>query len=154
MGDRYSATGLQTAVEVSPGETILNVFSPGTTNRAWVYYFAISTRAGAMADQVQTAQLQRTTVVGTEGAGVVPAPTDFDAPPAISDAAEDHSAEPTFTSATEMFEQDIHVRNTVQVQLQPDGHLSIPAVTAGGMTMRSFSTNYAGGAACTMHFRE
>ena len=85
MGDRYVATGLQTAVEVSPGETILSVFSPGTTNRAWVYYVAISTRAGAMADQVQTAQLQRTTVQGTEGAGVVPAPTDFDAPASISD---------------------------------------------------------------------
>ncbi len=154
MGDRFVATGLQPAVEVSPGETILNVFSPGTTNRAWVYYVAISTRAGAMADQVQTAQLQRTTVVGTEGAGVVPAPTDFDAPASISDAAEDHSAEPTFTSATEMFEQDVHVRNTVQVQLQPDGHLSIPAVASAGMTMRSFSSNYSGGAACTMHFRE
>ena len=154
MGDRYVVTGLQTAVEVSPGETILSLFQAGTTIRSWLYYFAVSTRAGAMADQVQTAQLQRTTVQGTEGAGVVPAPLDFDAPAAISDGGEDHSVEPTFTSATEMFEQDIHVRNTVQVQLQPDGHISVPAVAAAGITMRSFSTNYAGGGACTMYYRE
>ena len=152
--DRYAVTGLQAAVEVSPGEAILSLFAPGTTERGAIYYFAISTRAGTMADQVQTAQLQRTTVQGTEGAGVVPAPLDSDAPAAILDAGEDHSVEPTYTSATEFFEQDIHVRNTVQVQLQPDGHILVPATTANGVTMRSFSATYGGAAACTMHYRE
>lgn len=152
--DRYAATGLQTAVEVSPGETILSLFAAGTTTRGGLYYFSISTRAGTMADQVQTAQLQRTTVQGTEGAGVVPAALDGGAPGAILDAGEDHSVEPTFTAATEMFEQDVHVRNTVQVQLQPDGHILVPATTANGITMRSFSATYTGGAAVTMHYRE
>ncbi len=152
--DRYAVTGLQTAVEVSPGETILSLFAPGTTVRGAVYYFAISTRAGAMADQVQTAQWQRTTAQGTEGAGVVPAPLDSDAPASILDAGEDHSVEPTFTAATELFEQDVHVRNTVQVQLQPDGHVLVPATTNAGITMRSFSANYAGGGAMTLHYRE
>lgn len=153
MADRYAATGQQAAVEASPGETLLNLFTPGTTHRGEMIYFSLGA-SGSQADQTQIGQLQRTTVVGTEGAGVVPAPFDPGAPASILDAAEDHSAEPTFTAATELWEEPVHIRNTIQIQLQPDGHFILAAVTAAGIALRSFSSNYVGVANATFHYLE
>ena len=153
MADRYAATGQQAAVEASPGETILSLFSPVTTHRAEMIYFSLGA-SGVQADQTQIGQLQRTTVQGTEGAGVVPTAFDPAAPAALMDAGENHSVEPTFTAATELWEEPVHIRNTIQIQLQPDGHFIIPAVVAAGITMRSFSSNYVGAANNTMHYLE
>lgn len=153
MADSYVVTGNQAAVEASPGETFLNLFSPGTTHRGSVYYLSLSV-GGSMADQLQTVQIQRTTVVGTEGAGVVPAPLDPDAPASILDGAEDHSVEPTYTAALELWHNDVHVRALAQVQLQPDGRLMIPALASAGIGGRSFSSNYVGPANGTFHFIE
>lgn len=153
MSHRYGVTGQQAAVEASPGETIVNLFNTATTRRAWLFYFALSC-GGTMADQVQTVQVQRTTAVGTEGGGVTPAALDPGNPAAILDAGEDHSAEPTYTAASELWEQDMHVRATPQVQLQPDSHIVIPATANNGIGVRSFSANYTGGAKATMHYME
>lgn len=150
---RYGITGLQTAVEASPGETILALFAPGTTRRGSIYYMAFGA-GGSMADQLQRVQVQRITALGTEGAGVTPAPLDPDETAAILDAAEDHSVEPTFTAATELWDEPVHVRATPQVQLQPDSHLMIPATTNAGLAARSFSANYTGGANATFHYVE
>ncbi len=154
MTDRSIATGIQTAVEVSPGETILNLYSVGTTHRGAIYYMAFSASA-SMADQVQAVEVQRTTVGGT-GLAVDenPAPADSDAPAALLQFEEDHSVEPTFTTDTELWENDVHVRALAQVQLQPDGHLMIPASADGGIAARSFSTNYAAAARATFHYHE
>lgn len=152
MADRYAVTGQQLVVEASPGETILSLFNPVTTTRGEIFYFSLGA-SGVQADQTQVGQLQRTTVQGTEGAGVTPAPFDL-APAALMDAGEDHSVEPTFTSATELWEEPVHVRNTIQIQLQPDGHLFIAAVVNEGLTMRSFSVNYAAPANATFHYLE
>ena len=151
--DRYTVTGSQLVVETTPGETMLHLFSPGTTHRGEIHYMAFSA-SGAMADQVQAVQVQRSTVVGTEGTGVVPAPVDIDAPASILDGSQDHSTEPTYTAATELWDNDVHVRALAQVQLQPDGHLMIPAATDAGIGATSFSTNYAGVARTTFHFAE
>lgn len=154
MTDRYTPTGFQTAVEASPGETILNLFSTGVTHRGSIYYMAVSA-GGTMADQLQTVQVQRVTVGGT-GVSVDenPPPVDFDAPSALLQFEQDHSAEPTFTVDEQMWEQDVHVRALAQVQLQPDGHLMIPNVADAGLAMRSFSANYVGGARGTYHYHE
>ena len=155
MTDRYAVTGLQTLVEVSPGETILNLFNPtaAPTSRGEIFYFSVGAD-GTMADQVQRVQVQRTTVIGTEGAGVTPAGFDGDGPAGEYDAGEDHSVEPTFTAATELWEEPVHVRALAQIQLQPDGHLKMPATQNNGIGMRSFSGTYAGGAHGTIHFSE
>ncbi len=153
MADRFAVTGQQLVVEASPGETILSLFNPVTTHRGEIFYFSLGA-SGTQADQTQLGQLQRTTVQGTEGAGVVPAPFDSGAPAALLDGGEDHSVEPTFTSATELWEEPVHVRNTIQIQLQPDGHMIIPATVAAGLTMRSFSVNYAAQANATIHYLE
>ena len=155
MADRYAVTGEQLVVEVSPGETILNLFnSPAApVTRGEVFYFSASA-GGTMADQLQRVQLQRTTALGTEGAGVVPADFTDTAPAGSFDGAEDHSAEPTYTAATELWEEDVHVRALAQIQLQPDGHFLMPATQNAGLGMRSFSATYGGSAHGTIHFME
>lgn len=153
MSDGYVVTGNQVAVEATPGETIMNLFSPGTTRRGKIYYISLSAD-GSMADQLQSVQIQRTTALGTEGAGVVPAPVDPDAPPATLDGGEDHSVEPTFAAATELWQNDVHLRALAQIQLQPDGHLMIPATLNAGIGARSFSSNYVGGANTSFHYME
>ena len=149
----YAATGEQTAVEASPGETILVLHAAATSRRFSVFYLSVSA-GGTMADQVQRVQAQRVTALGTEGAGVVPVALDEGNPASIQDGADDHSVEPTFTSATEFFDQDVHVRATLQLQLQPDAHWVFPVTAANGLGVRSFSSNYTGNAHATAHFYE
>ena len=153
MSGRYAVTGIQTAVEATPGETILALFPSATTTRGKIYYFSVSA-GGTMADLLQRVQVQRITALGTEGAGVVPVALDPGDPASICDGAEDHSAEPTFTSATEIWDQDVHVRATPQVQLQPDSHIVLPVTANNGIAMRSFglSSGYTGSAHATFHF--
>jgi len=107
-----------------------------------------------MNDQVQAVQVQRITALGTEGSGVVPAPVDAGAPASILDGAENHTAEPTFTAATELWEEDLHIRSTGQIQLQPDSWYKVPAALNAGIAIRTFSANYVGGARATFSFVE
>ena len=153
--DRFAFTAFQTAVEATPGETIGNLFSPQVTptTRFGIYYFAVSV-GGTMADVVCHYVLQRTTAVGTEASGVVPENLDNGAVQGDADAAQDHSVEPTYTAATEMWEQDVHVRALAQIQLQPDGHIIIPGTQNNGLGMQVFSASYTGIAYETMHFIE
>ncbi len=155
MADRYAVTGQQLVVEVSPGETILNLFNPAVTpvTRAEVVYFSIGA-SGTMADQVQTGQAQRTTTTGTEGTGVVPAGLSDGAVTGEMDAGQDHSAEPAYTSATELWEEPIHLRALAQIQLQPDTHFKLPATQDNGLGIRTFSATYGGPANATIHFLE
>jgi len=150
---RYSITGLQTAVETTPGEAILALIIAATTTRPKIFYFSVSA-GGTMADQIQRVQVQRITALGTEGSGVVPVALDPGDPASIQDGAENHSSEPTYTSATELWDQDVHVRATPQVQLQPDSHLVVPATSNNGIAIRSFglSSGYDGAAHATIHF--
>jgi hypothetical protein len=150
---RYSVTLEQTAVEGTPGEAIGTVHTAATTRRCEVFYMAFSA-GGTMADQVQRVQVQRVTALGTEGAGVVPAPLDGAAPASTFDGGEDHSVEPTYTAATEFWDQDVHVRATPQIQLQPDAWIMLPATASAGLGIRSFSANYTGNAHATVHFVE
>ena len=149
----YAITCEQTAVEGTPGEAIGVLFTAVTTRRAEVFYMSFSA-GGTMADQVQRVQCLRVTALGTEGAGVVPAPLDGAAPASTFDGAEDHSIEPTYTAATEFFDQDVHVRATPQIQLQPEGRIMLPATASAGLGIRSFSANYTGNAHATVHFVE
>ncbi len=154
MTDRYIATGIQTAVESTPGETVVNLYSPGTTHRGAIFYMSFSASA-SMADQVLAWKVKRTSVGGTGGApDLAPAPMDSDAPAAIIQFEEDHSVEPTYTADTELWENDVHVRALAQIQLQPDGHLVIPATADGGIGVASFSANYTAGARATFHYDE
>ena len=153
--DRFAATGFQTAVEASPGETIINLFnSPAApTARLGIYYIALSA-GGTMADVVARYIIQRTTAVGTEASGVVPENLDNGAVQGGADAGQDHSAEPTYTAATEFWENDVHLRALAQIQLQPDGHIIIPGTQNNGVGIQVYSASYVGNAQATVHFVE
>ncbi len=153
MGDRYAATGEQTAVEAAPSETTLYVFNPGTTVRGQMYELLFS-QGAAPADTVIQWLVQRGTAVGTEGAGVVPAPLDSDAPASILDAGEDHSAEPTYTAATELLDFDLNQRATFRFVAAPGGEFMIPAVANAGIGAVPASAAYTGIARTTMHWSE
>ena len=153
MGDRYAATGEQTAVEATPGETALTVFSAGTTKRGFVYELLFS-HGGAPADTVIEWVVRRAGVQGTEGAGVTPTPLDADAPASILDAGEDHSIEPTFTGGTELLDFDLNQRATFRFVAAPGGEFSIPAATATGIGATPISATYTGIARVTAHFEE
>ena len=153
MGDRYAATGLQTAVEASPSETALAVFSPGTTVRGRLYELLFS-QGATPADNAILWNVSRFTVLGTEGAGVTPAPLDSDAPASILDAGEDHSVEPTYTAATELLEFDLNQRATFRFVAAPGGEFLLPAVANAGIGGRPSSAAYTGIARITAHWLE
>ena len=152
MSDKYSATGLQTAVEASPGETCLAIVA-STLTRGSVYDYVFS-HGGTAADNVVTWVIQRFTVAGTEGAGVTPAPLDPDAPAAQLDGAEDHSVEPTYTAATELLDFDLNQRATFRWVAAPGGELVTPATAANGIGAQVFSAAYTGVANCTTMWEE
>ena len=155
MADRYALTLEQAAVESSPGEAIGTLFTATAApkSRAEIYYMAFSA-GGTMADQLQRVQVQRITAIGTEGAGVTPAILSLPALAGEFDGAENHSVEPTYTSATELWEADVHIRALAQVQLQPDGHIHLPATQNAGIGVRSFSGSYTGDAHAVIHYME
>lgn len=153
MGDRYAATGLQTAVEAPPSETALTVHALGTTVRGRLYELIFS-HGAAPADTVILWNVSRLTVLGTEGAAVVPAPLDVDAPASILDAGEDHSVEPTYTAATELLEFDLNQRATFRFVAAPGGEFLLPAVANAGIGGRPSSATYTGIARMTAHWSE
>jgi hypothetical protein len=97
--------------------------------------------------------VRRSTAVGTEGAGVVPAPIDGDAA-SILDGAEDHTAEPTYTAATELLDQIINQRAAFRWVAAPGGALLIPASANNGIGFCAFHASYTGSAEVTAHFEE
>ena len=153
MSGRYSATFNQAAVESTPGETIGQIFPSATTVRPTIYYFTVSA-GGTMADGVQRVSVDRITALGTEGAGVVPVAFDEGETASITDGGENHSIEPTFTAATEFWDQPVHLRATPQIQLQPDSHIIAPATTTSGLNILSFSGTYTGIAHAGFYFYE
>ena len=155
MADRFAATCFQTAVETTPGETIGNLFNApaAPTSRLGIYYIALSA-GGTMADVVCHYVIQRTTALGTEASGVVPENLDNGAVQGGADAGQDHSAEPTYTAATEFWENDVHLRALAQIQLQPDGHILVAGTQNNGVGVTVFSASYTGIAYETIHFVE
>ena len=152
MADRYATTGNNAAI-TGAASTSLTLHSLGTTHRAEIFYAAFSA-GGTMADQVVEEIVQRLTALGTEGATAVPTPFDGAAPAAIFDGGQNHSVEPTYTAATELWDENIHVRALAQLQLQPDGHWMLPATLNAGIGSQELSAAYTGEIDVTYHFLE
>ena len=113
MADAYVATGNQNVITTDI--TALVVSQTGApTKRAGIYYFSAAFAHGTPADHVQGIAVQRSTAAGTD-TPVVPAPLDSDAPVSLlTDTGENHTAEPTYTSATELFDGSVHIRSLLQ----------------------------------------
>ena len=130
MADRYTATGVQATVAATPDTALAVIASASTRGRI---YHSIMSQSAAPADSIVVWTIQRFTAVGTEGAGVTPAKHDLAAPAAQLDGGEDHSAEPTYTAATELLEFDLNQRATFYWDAGDDRELVVPATAGAGI---------------------
>jgi hypothetical protein len=152
MARRYAATGLN-ACAASPGKTALNVFQTSNTIRPR-FFDTIFGSDGTPADNALRFRLSRSTAVGTEGTGVVPAALDSADPASLMDGAEGHSAEPTYTAATEMLDVPLNQRATFRHIVAPDGEIICPATASNGLGCAAIHASYVGNCEVVMHWQE
>ena len=149
MAKRYAATGAQNVA--SPTDTVITITGAATT-RGWVYFFSLSS-AATPADNAIEWIVQRHTAVGTATA-LTEAILDLaDAVP-LCLADENHTVEPTFTAATEVFDNAVNQRMSFQFNSNPDGELVIPATAAAGFGWQPVHASFTGLTEVTVHWFE
>lgn len=152
MSRRYAATGAN-VLAASPGKTALNVFQTSNTTRGRLYDVMFGS-SGTPADSAFRWRLSKSTAVGTEGAGVVPIALDSGDPAALYDGAEGHSAEPTYTAATEVIDIALNQRATFRWVAAPDGEMIGPATANAGFGLAAFHASSVVASEATFHWQE
>jgi hypothetical protein len=127
---RYTASGSQNLA--SSAITALTVAAQSTAHRNEVYDVNIG-NVGAPADLVTLHTIQRITAVGTAGSAVTPGLLDLADRASQSAAGENHSSEPTYTSATELLEIPLNHRATFRWVAAPGSELITPATNNSGL---------------------
>ena len=127
---RYSASGSQNLA--SSAITALTIAAQSTAHRNIVYDITIG-NVGAPADLVTLHTIQRITAVGTAGSAVTPSLLDISDRASQSAVGENHSSEPTYTSATELMEIPLNHRATFRWVAAPGGELITPASNNAGI---------------------
>ena len=127
---RYSASGSQNLA--SSAITALTIAAQSTAHRNIIYDITIG-NVGAPADLVTLHTIQRITAVGTAGSAVTPSLLDISDRASQSAVGENHSSEPTYTSATELMEIPLNHRATFRWVAAPGGELITPATNNSGI---------------------
>ena len=127
---RYSASGSQNLA--SSLITALTIAAQSTAHRNEIYDITIG-NVGAPADLVTLHTIQRITAVGTAGSSVTPSLLDIADRASQSAAGENHSSEPTYTSATELLEIPLNHRATFRWVAAPGSELITPATNNAGI---------------------
>lgn len=148
-GQRYAATGNQNVA--SPADTTLGITGTAA-QRLWCYFFTISSQA-TPADNAILWTLQRYTAAGTSTA-VTPAALDSADPAAVGIAGENHTVEPTYTAATELWENAVNQRATLQYFAAPGGEFVVPATAANGIGWQPLHSSFTGLVETTCHWVE
>ena len=146
----YGTTG-QTAGD-STADTALGIFR-GAAKRFKLYDFTLGA-SGTPADNAILWIVQRYTALGTEGSGVVPAPLDIADGAAVTDSGQDYSIEPTYTAATELWEQAINQRASYRWVAAPGGELVNPDTANNGIGFQPSHASYTGNVEVSAHFTE
>ena len=146
----YAVTG-QTACD-STSDTCLHIFR-GASKRFKLYDFTLS-HSGTPADNAIFWILQRSTALGTEGAGVTPAPLDMADGASVTDAGENYSAEPTYTAAKELWEQGINQRAGYRWVAAPGGEIVVPDSANAGIGWQPSHASFTGNVEVSAHFTE
>ena len=141
-GKVTTTTGLKTAVGVTGG----------TGLRIRLYDFTVSA-VGTPADNVLRWVVQRSTAAGTLTA-ITPAPLDSADAAAEATAGENHTVEPTYTTATELFDNAVNQRATYRWVAAPGGELIVPATASNGIGFQVLSPAYTGQSDATLHHEE
>ena len=127
---RYSASGSQNLS--SSAITALTIASQSTVHRNIIYDIVIA-NVGSPADLVTLHTIQRITNPGTAGSAVTPSLLDIADRASQSAVGENHSSEPTYTSATELLEIPLNHRATFRWVAAPGGELITPATNNAGI---------------------
>lgn len=128
-GRRYSTNGSQNIA--SPTVSILGVTSASTI-RPFIYFFAFGPEA-APADNSIVWYWQRHTAAGTS-TSVTPNAVDPGDPASLAASGQDHTVEPTYTSAAIQFRLGLNQRASYSWWADPFGGLQMPATAANGLT--------------------
>ena len=150
MADQYVITGANTTT-VSPGDTALALEGQADI-RARIYEIIMG-HGGSPGDTLINWLVRRGTALGTSTA-VTPAKLDNDAPASQLAGAEDHTAEPTYTAATELIDIDLNQRATFRWVASPNGEILLPASATAVVGVTPIAASYTGESAATMHFWE
>lgn len=152
--ERYAATGLQSAIAVSPGKTALGLVSAASI-RPMIYFLDVSVD-GTPSDVMIRMQGRRYTAAGTATA-VTPVQLDpsGSATGARGTANANHTIEPTYTAASSLFDVDRHFRAPYQFQAVDQlAGLTAPAIAANGIGIIGFHASATPGLNATMHWVE
>ena len=125
-GRRYSIDGEQNIA--SPDDSVLTL-TGASTIRCEVYYFAIGNE-GTPADNQHIWYIQRHTAEGTNTT-VTPQALDPGDPASLADGGENHTVEPTYTSAAIFFRLGLNARAAHAWYADPFGGIKMPASTNG-----------------------
>ncbi len=149
MGRRYVSDGSQNAASST---TILGVTSAATI-RPKLYELIFGSGA-TPADQAFNLKLGRYTAAGTATA-VTPVAIDPGDPNALASAGENHTVEPTYTSAADMLSVSINQQATFRWVVPPEDGIVMPATAANGLGLY-FAIVSGGTALCeaTMYHEE
>lgn len=150
MSDKYSTQG---SALVGTNLTIINLFNPlaTPTKRGRIYDIIIGC-AATPADHASNLTLGRTTAVGTEGSGLVPAPLDPGAPVGEYDSGLGvFGAEPTYTAAKTLLAIPMNQRATFRWVASPGSEIVLAATQNNGAGLKSLAaTGAASHTACIL----
>lgn len=148
-GRRYAVTG-QSAV-ASPTDTCLGI-TGGTAVRPEIYDVLIGSSA-TPADNAIIWKIQRTTAAGTS-TSVTPAALDSGDPASTTTAGQAHSAEPTYTASTVLFNLALNQRASHRFIADPNGGMKAPATSNNGLALYPVHSSFTGNVDATIHFCE
>lgn len=153
MSAKYAGTGQDAAITTTPGTTAFEVHAiTASLRRGWMYYLAFGF-SGTPADIAIRMQVMETTAAGTATA-VVPTKMQSADVASMMTAGENHSAEPTYTSATEKLDISLNQRTTYQWQAIPGGEFVWPATNVAGLGVKCFHASSTVAAEATVHWEE
>ncbi len=140
MAERFSthADGVASGTD----KTIINLFNPAATptSRGTIYEMLISSVA-TPADQSAKFYLQRTTALGTEGAGFTPNNLDPGGPAGAYDSGVGvFTVEPTYTANKELIVFSLNQRATFRWIAQPGSEIFLAASQNNGAALKTKSS--------------
>jgi len=130
MARKYVVDGSQNA---AASTTVIGITS-ATTIRP-VLYDLVFGSAATPADQAFNMQVNRYTAAGT-GTTVTPVAIDPGDPAALAAAKENHTGEPTYTSAAVVLSFSVNQQATFRWVVPPDEGIVMPATANNGLGLR------------------
>lgn len=149
MPRKYSIDGSQAVA--SPTDSVLGLTS-ATTIRPEIYHFVLGVSA-TPADNALQWLLQRYTAAGT-GDAVTPHALDPADPASLASAAENHTAEPTYTSAAIVANFAVNQRASFPWYAREGREIKLPATAANGVGVQPVHSSFTGVVEATIHYQE